>query len=94
MKETWKDIFCKQLDCGSFWKNLHKEDFDSKSFLMRSDAVYICKKAQADVYEDLIEKLSGKVDESVIEYIKQMLDEHWKSDDSALGMWDGENQIK
>lgn len=44
-KETWKDIFRKQVSSGKFWKNLFKDNFDKTQFIERSDAVYICKKA-------------------------------------------------
>ena len=85
-KETWKDIFCRQLSTGSFWKNLFKDEFDSHQFLDRSDAVYICKKAQADIYEDIIGKLDGKIDYKIIKELKENLKDHWKKDVSALGM--------
>ncbi len=85
-KETWKDVFCNQVDVGKFWKNLFKDEFDRHQFLDRSDAVYICKKAQADVYESIINKLEGKVDIAIIDELKQNLDEHWKNDDSDLGI--------
>ena len=65
-KETWKDIFAQQTDCGKFWKELHKEEFDRHSFLDRSDALYICKKAQADAYENVIKKLDRKTDVKII----------------------------
>ena len=95
-KETWKDLFCRQVDTGKFWKNLFKDEFDQHQFLDRSDAFHICKKAQADTYENIIAKLTGKIDDNIIEELKQMLREHWEksSDDSALGMFLNGKQIK
>ena len=93
-KETWKDVFCNQIDDGKYWKGLFKEEFDRHQFLDRGDAVYICKKAQADVYENIINKLDGKVDVKIINELKKNLDEHWKQDDSALGMYINGEQIK
>jgi hypothetical protein len=92
-KETWKDVFCNQVDDGKYWKNLFKDEFDKHQFLDRNDAVYICKKAQADCYENIINKLEGKIDATIIDELKQILDEHWKNDDSALGMFVGGKQI-
>lgn len=51
---------------------------------MNLKAVWICKKAQADTYEHIINKLSGKVDESIIEELKTELQQHWDKDDSGL----------
>lgn len=93
-KETWKKIFCDQIDDGKQWKELFKSDFEKHQFLDRNDAVYICKKAQADVYESIIKNLeSKKVDSSIIKKLKQELDDHWKKDDSALGMFVNGKQI-
>ncbi|MCK9445681.1 hypothetical protein M0Q50_02185 [bacterium] len=92
--ETWKDIFCNQIDTGSFWKELLRNEFDNRQFLDRSDSVYICKKAQSDAYENIIKLLDGRVDKSIIEDIENVLKEHWKSDDSALGMFHNDKQIK
>lgn len=95
-KETWKDVFCNQLDEGRFWKSLFNDDFENHQFLDRSDAVYICKKAQADAYENVIAKLEGKVTDEVINELKQILIDHWgeNNDDSALGMYFNGKQIK
>jgi len=92
-KETWKDVFCNQVDNGKYWKNLFKDEFDKHQFLDGSDAVYICKKAQADAYENIINKLEGKIDVTIMLELKQILGEHWKKDDSALGMIIGGKQI-
>lgn len=91
--ETWKGVFCKQVGTGKYWKNLFKDEFDKHQFLYRADAVYICKKAQADCYENIINKLEGKIDVAIIDELKQVLDEHWKNDDSALGLFMGGKQI-
>ena len=95
-KDTWKDVFCRQVDTGKFWKNLFKDDFEKHQFLDRSDAVHVCKKAQSDAYENVINKLEGKVDDSVLTELKEMLEQHWKdaSEDSALGMFQQGKQIK
>lgn len=93
-KETWKDVFCNQIGDGKYWKKLFNDQFENHQFLDRSDAVYICKKAQADAYENIINKFEGKVDVAVMNELKQILDEHWKKDDSALGMIIGDKQIK
>lgn len=95
MKETWKDIFCNQVAGGKFWKNLFKDEFDRHQFLDRSDAVYICKKAQADIYEKIISDLNMKnVDPKIISTLKMQLEKHWEKDDSALGMFVNNKQIK
>lgn len=62
-----------------------KEEFERRKFIDRSDAVYICKKAQADTYEHIINKLSGKVDQSIIDELNNELQKHWDKDDSGLG---------
>jgi hypothetical protein len=95
-KESWKDIFCRQVSSGGYWRNLFKEEFENHQFLDRSDAVYICKKAQADAYENVILKLDGKIEKGLIDEIKQILKKHWEdsSDDSALGMILNGKQIK
>ena len=92
--ETWKDVFCNQIGDGKYWKKSFNDQFENHQFLDRSDAVYICKKAQADAYENIINKFEGKVDVTVMNELKQILDEHWKKDDSALGMIIGDKQIK
>ena len=84
--ESWKNIFTRQVSSGKYWKNLFKDEFDRHQFLDRSDAVYICKKAQADAYENVINKLQGKIEDNLLKEIKQILDNLWDNDDSALGM--------
>jgi hypothetical protein len=84
--ESWKNIFTKQVSSGKYWKNLFKDEFDRHQFLDRSDAVYICKKAQADAYQNVINKLQGKIEDNLLKEIKQILDNLWDNDDSALGM--------
>lgn len=95
-KETWRDIFCRQLATGGYWKFLHKEEFDSHQFLDRSDAFHIIKKAQAEVYVDIISKLNNRIDDSILKEIIEDYENHWKnsSDDSALGMFLNDKQIK
>lgn len=84
--ESWKDIFKIQVGSGKYWKKLFKDEFERHQFLDRSDAVYICKKAQADAYENVINKLQGKIDDNLLNEIKQILNDMWNSDDSLLGM--------
>lgn len=85
--ETWKDIFVRQVSTGRFWKKLFKDDFERQEFLGRSDAVYICKKAQSDVYDTLIKrcKLSHQLEKFTGE-LEKMKEELWKEDISDLGM--------
>lgn len=83
--ETWKDFFVRQVASGRYWKNLLKDEFETRKFLDKSDALYICKKAQADTYEHIIEKLTGRIDENIIEELKSELQQCWDKDDSALG---------
>jgi len=93
MKEdTWKDFFVRQVGSGRFWRNLLKDDFESIKFLDRSDAVYICKKAQSDAYDNVINILNGdiSINEDIVISIKNLKDKLWESDDSALGI----NKIK
>lgn len=82
-KETWKDIFVRQVDRGSFWEKLFKSEFDSHKFLDRSDAHYICKKAQDDAYCNVIELLD---DENKIKEVEKLKEQLWGNDDSSLGM--------
>lgn len=93
-KETWKTMFCRQVGSGSFWRDLLKDDFDKRGFLDRSDAVYICKLAQADAYESIIKKFKKKVDPVVINEIDKIIKELWTTDDSALGMNINRKKIK
>jgi len=89
MKEdTWKDIFIRQIGSGRFWKNLLNNDFDNRKFLDRSDAVYICKKAQSDAYDNLIIILNKDydIDKEIIINIKKIQFELWNTDDSGLGL--------
>ena len=84
--ESWKKVFTRQIGSGKYWKNLFKDEFERHQFLDRSDAVYICKKAQADAYENVINRLQGKIDDNSLNEIKQILNNLWESDDSSLGM--------
>lgn len=83
--ESWKDVFRRQVASGKYWK--HQYDFESRRFVDRSDAVYICKKAQADVYEDIIEHLTEMGGDSrIITELETRLEKHCEDDISALGM--------
>ncbi len=84
--ETWKDFFVRQTASGRYFKNLFKDEFERHKFIDRSDAVYICKKAQSDIYDSIIEKFKNRVDEDIINELKNDLEKHWKSDDSGLGL--------
>jgi len=94
MEITWKDVFCAQVDDGEYWKRMFGKEFDKHQFLDRSDAVYICKKAQADAYENILSKLKEDSDALLIEEIKKTVAELWLADDSALGMYINGEQIK
>lgn len=83
-KDTWKDVFRRQMVSGKFWSNLLKEEFNRRIFLDRSDAVYICKKAQADAYENVISKFDGEVSSDIIDELREMINELWNSDDLDL----------
>lgn len=83
--DTWKDIFVRQVASGSRFKSIFKDEFDRHKFLDRSDAVWLCKKAQAEAYESVIEDLQGKVDDSIIKDLEAKIDQLWKTDISALG---------
>lgn len=82
----WKRAFRKQTATGKYWKNLFKEDFETHRFLDRNDAVCICEKAQTDAYENVIKTLQGKVDETIISEIRQIIVDLDKEDNSALGV--------
>lgn len=87
-KESWKDVFVQQIGSGKYWKDLFKDGFDNQKFLDRSDAVHICKKAQADAYQNVINKLKGKIEDDSLNEIKQLIDDLWNDDDSILGLKD------
>lgn len=81
---TWQNTFKKQTDSGSFWKNLHGDEFDRQKFLMMSDAHHICYKAQSDVLKKLAKRLKkAGVDENVIEEIKKLENELWEGPESV-----------
>ena len=87
-EETWKDVFIRQIGSGRFWKNLLQQDFEFRRFLDRSDAVYICKKAQSDAYNNTIDILMKDmiINKDSIISIRKLKDELWNEDDSTLGM--------
>ena len=87
-QDTWKDVFRRQVSTGNYWQKLFKEEFDRHQFLDRSDAVYICKKAQADILQEVIDSLDKNKDKLIINDINDMIKKVWKSasKDSALGM--------
>jgi hypothetical protein len=93
-EETWRDVFCAQVDSGKYWKNLFKDNFEKEQFLTRSDASYIVKKAQADIIQGIIKDFEGNVNDSVINYLQNMIKELWAKDDSAIGMIVNGKQIK
>ena len=81
---TWQETFKRQSDSGKFWKNIHKDEFERQKFLMRSDAHYLCYKAQSDVLKKLAKKLKKQnVDESIIEEIKKLENELWNGPESV-----------
>jgi hypothetical protein len=86
-KDTWKDFFKRQVGTGKFWKKLLGDEFERRSFLDRSDAVFIYEKAQADAYENVMSKLKDKINETEMNEIQSLIGELWENtDDSALGM--------
>jgi hypothetical protein len=85
-KSNWKITFISQLSTGIFWKRLFGDDFNKQLFLNRSDAVTICKEAQSNVYEDIIDELKGRVDESIIMELESKLEKYKNNDMSSLGM--------
>lgn len=93
-KDTWKDVFCQQVDTGKNWQNLFKNEFEKHEFLDRSDAVYICKKAQVDAYKTVIESLDKNKDKLIINDIQEMIDKLWAEDISALGMYHNGQQVR
>lgn len=81
---TWQELFKKQTDSGRFWKNLHKEEFDKEKFLMRSDAHYICYKAQSDILKNLsLQLIAQGVTDEIIEKIKKIENELWQGPNSV-----------
>lgn len=83
--ETWRDVFIKQVSSGRFWRNLFKDNFDNHKFLDRCDAVYICKKAQSDVYDKLIKKFSVSKLVTIVQELENEKDAMWREDISGLG---------
>lgn len=75
---TWQETFKRQSDSGKFWEGLHKEEFKSQTFLMRSDAHWLCFKAQSDALKELARKLEKQgVDQSIINTIIKQENELW-----------------
>lgn len=82
--ETWQGLFKRQTDSGRFWKELHGDEFERQSFLMRADAHHICYKSQSDILKKLAKRLKKQgVDEKVIEEIKKIEHELWQGPDSV-----------
>ena len=79
--ENWKETFELQASTGKYWKELFKFEHDCKLFLDASDALWICKRAQADVLESILEKIEDK---SIQDIIKSKIKEVWESDDTKL----------
>jgi len=85
--EMWEHIFKKQLGSGRYWEELYGEDFRKKKFIERSDATTICKTAQRDVYQNVVNILeANNVDQSVIDEVKAEQEYYEDKDNSALGM--------
>jgi hypothetical protein len=84
--DSWKKLLLNQTSSGKYWKNLHKDSFDSHKFLDRSDVITICKTAQSDVYKHILNKLEGKIDKELIKDIEKDLNDLWSSDDSYIGL--------
>jgi hypothetical protein len=75
---SWKETFKRQSDSGKFWKNLHGNEFERQTFLMRSDAHWLCYKAQSNALIELSKRLKKQnVDESVISEIIKLENELW-----------------
>lgn len=82
--QNWKETFKRQTDSGKFWKSLHKEGFEKQKFLMRSDAHWLCYKAQSNVLIELSKRLKKQnVDENVINEIIKLENELWKGPNSV-----------
>ncbi len=82
--QTWQETFKRQSDSGKFWKKLHGEDFDRQSFLMKSDAHWLCYKAQSNALIALAKKLRQQgVEDSIIEEIKKVENELWNGPTSV-----------
>ncbi len=94
--ETWRDVFISQVDDGKYWQNLFKDEFNRHLFLDRSDAVYICRKAQSDVYDVLIKKLKAELvqllenDNTIENDYDEVLSGLSDSDCHSIGQNDGE----
>ena len=79
MEDTYKDIFNRQWCTLKGWKKIHKNNrmFDDEKFFMFDDVQYICKKAQADAYKDMIDKFKGTPYESVIPDLELEIEKIW-----------------
>jgi len=83
--EIWKNTFRNKSASGRYWRELFNEEFETKKFLDSSDAVSICKTAQRDVYENIINELEiYDVDSFVVEKIKSLQQEMEDEDNSGL----------
>lgn len=78
-EETYKDIFNNQWGTGKFWVDLHKHgNFDIEKFFMYEDVSYLCKKAQADAYQNMIEKFKDSPYRKIILDIELEIEKLWK----------------
>lgn len=85
IRDSWRELFKRQTDTLQFWINLFGAD--SKSMLLdRSDASAICKKAQLDLYKQIIHDLENKVNDEILEKIKNDLEALEQEDISAIGL--------
>lgn len=93
---TWKEVLCRQVSTLKFWENLFinsKFELINRLFLDRSDVMGIIKKAQSEVYENIIEKIKDRVDEKILSEIKKDFEDHLNFDTSAIGMFHNDKQI-
>lgn len=81
MEDTWRDKLEYVVDTGRYWRSQYGDEFDKEKFITRSDTVYLCKKAQSDLLDELMLKFPFKKNE-----LEGMKKELWAKDDSALGM--------
>ncbi len=85
ISELWKNKFRDKSSSGRYWKELFGEEFENHKFLDSSDAVSICKMAQRDVFENVINELEiYEVDSFVVDKIKAAQQRMEDEDNSGL----------